>query len=201
MIGNDIVDLSSTQIGEGQRRSRFLKKIFTDEEINQIQRSKCKNLMIWLMWSIKESVYKIVARQEERIRYAPKSIECKSINALKTGTYLSTVIYNNQYFTARSIINGDCIHTIALEDGFSDSKIQSASFDIINQAYSSSIFDRQIIETINDSQACKNRHVIIKRDQLRIPRVYSHDKEIAALSMSHHGRFQGFAYVMNDIKN
>lgn len=195
MIGNDIIDLSIAKVGEGMRRLRFLKKIFTDTELAFIKDSQREDLYIWLMWSIKESVYKIIVRKENRIRYAPKSICCDSVVPLKNNVYKSTVVYNGRYFYSRSIIKGDCIHTIAFKDRGIKNDIQSASFEINKINHRGGSLDEQVMKSLDHSKNNVKSQIWIQRDGNRIPRIYKNDKEIGMLSLSHHGRFEGYAYL------
>ena len=195
MIGNDIVDLSIARVGAGTRRTRYLKKIYTEEEIDLINNSNNEDLMIWLMWSLKESVYKIIVRREKKIRYAPKSICCKSVISLQNDSYQSTVLYNGSTFTSISTIKGDCIHTIAFDDQEIYPQIKSASFESTKSEDTSLFLDNKVIDTLKNSQNNLEYQFVIKRDKLRIPHVYKNDTEIALLSLSHHGRFSGYAYL------
>ena len=196
MIGNDIVDLSITQIGEGVRRTRFLNKLFTDAEIGLVKNSKSEDLMIWLLWSIKESVYKIIVRQENRICYAPKSICCQNVISMENDSYESTVVYNNQHFASKSIIKGDCIHTIAFNEHELSEKIQFASFEVSQKESSSLFLDQQVINALKIPKNGGTGQVRIQRDEMRIPHFYKEDREIGKLSLSHHGRFKGYAYMI-----
>jgi len=195
MIGNDIVDLSISHVGVGTRRTRYLKKIFTEEEIDLINKSKNENLLIWLIWSIKESVYKIIVRREKMIRFAPKSICCKSVIYVQNDSYQSTAMYKGSTFSSISTLKADCIHTIAIEDQGLDSQIKSASFDSTKNKDKSLFLDQQVIHALNNSQNNLNGQVVIKRDKLRIPHVYKNNTEFAILSLSQHGRFSGYAYL------
>ncbi len=75
MIGNDIVDLQFARKESNWQRPRFLEKIFTEEERHFIHTANDKEVAVWLLWSGKESVYKIIARLEKRRFFAPKKIK------------------------------------------------------------------------------------------------------------------------------
>ena len=69
MVGNDIVDLSGAILGEGNRRDRYINKVLTPSEIRIVNNLGGDDKWIWLLWSLKESVYKIVSRAERRVRF------------------------------------------------------------------------------------------------------------------------------------
>ena len=70
MIGNDIVDLNCANKESNWQRSGFLEKLFTKEEQKWIQKAEHKTLAVWLLWSQKESAYKIVCKLEQRRFFA-----------------------------------------------------------------------------------------------------------------------------------
>jgi phosphopantetheine--protein transferase-like protein len=194
MVGNDIVDLSIAHVGVGQRRIRFMEKLFTIEEIDIIKKSNNEDLFIWLMWSIKESVYKIIVRQERKIRYAPKSIICQDIISLKNNSYSSTAKYKDQTYSTRSIIKSECIHTIAFGNQILYPEIQYGSFNLSSLESNTSSLDETIINTLSNSKNHPTGHIVIQRDNMRIPHVFINGNKIGILSMSHHGKFNGYAY-------
>jgi len=63
MLGNDIVDLDLAKTQSNWRRKNYLDKIFTTEEQLLISSAKRPDEMVWLLWSMKESAYKIYNRK------------------------------------------------------------------------------------------------------------------------------------------
>ena len=59
MIGNDVVDLNLAKTQSNWERKGFLGKIFTKKEQEFIFNTKSSFEMVWLLWSMKESAYKI----------------------------------------------------------------------------------------------------------------------------------------------
>ena len=101
MIGNDIVDLQLARKESNWQRPRFLQKIFTEEEQHFIHTSSDKDVAVWLLWTGKESVYKIIARLEKRRFFAPKKIVClldKPTSSIKLPQGPVSVRYHQQTF-------------------------------------------------------------------------------------------------------
>lgn len=195
MIGNDIVDLSMGTIGDGERRVRFMKKLFTNDEMDIIESLGKDDKWIWLLWSIKESVYKIVFREEQKTRYAPKSLKCISMSSSGEGIYHAKVDYEGFYFESRSIISREYIHTIASKSLVEIDQSTSEIFTIPSKK-NENIINNKIVESVISSKKYElaSRLSIIK-DKNRIPHLYDGVDEIGYLSISHHGRFGAFAIL------
>jgi len=111
MLGNDIVDLNLAKIQSNWRRKNYLDKIFTVEEQLLITSAKKPDEMVWLLWSMKESAYKIHNRKTGIRDFAPKSLKC-SIHSNNKQTYGEVNIQDVIYFT-KSNLQTAFIHTIA----------------------------------------------------------------------------------------
>lgn len=111
MIGNDIVDLALAEKESNWKRKGYLDKIFTISEHFLIQKSKNQNLAVWNLWSRKESVYKIILQKGGTRGYFPTRIECLDLH-LENGI----VQFENQIFYTKTIISGDSVYSIAVEN-------------------------------------------------------------------------------------
>ena len=108
MIGNDIIDLEQAVKESNWLRPGYLNKIFTADEQSAILTARDPTVMVWLLWSCKEAVYKIVHRHTRRRTYAPLHFNCS--------LSYNTVKHNGQLYPFRSQQTGNCIHTIAVEN-------------------------------------------------------------------------------------
>lgn len=108
MLGNDIVDLDLAKIQSNWRRKNYLNKIFTAEEQLLIASANHPDEMVWLLWSMKESAYKIHNRETGIRNFAPKSLSC----TIDAQTYGEVKINDSIYFT-KSNVQKAFIHTIA----------------------------------------------------------------------------------------
>lgn len=115
MIGNDIIDLAQTRIESNWQRKGFLEKIFTDEEQQLIKNHLEPEIMVWLLWSMKEAAYKIYNRQTKIREYIPKKLLC-SIDSLNSKEAFGKVICNENLFYTTTIISALSIHTVAVND-------------------------------------------------------------------------------------
>lgn len=195
MIGNDIVDLSISHICEGERRARYLAKIFTEKECVIIDQLGNDDMWIWLLWSAKESVYKAVSRNEQVIRYAPKSLECLSIKNKSNSNYETTVEYNGEQFVVLSHVSDKYVHSVTNKSNFNQSI--SEVFTISSNENESEAIDHKVLMYISTNTKYEYKNMSIKRDRHRVPHIYHGDKELYYLSMSHHGQFGAFVLTEN----
>ena len=71
-IGNDIVDLISEPNVQKSTDSRFLKKILTDTEIEQVKNSSHPDELLWSFWACKEAAYKVIQKQTSNAAFVPR---------------------------------------------------------------------------------------------------------------------------------
>lgn len=108
MLGNDIVDLDLAKTQSNWRRKNYLEKIFTKEEQLLIAAAENPDVMVWLLWSMKESAYKIHNRKTGIRNFAPRSLSC----TVHLNAYGEVNINGKTYFT-KSSLQTAFVHTIA----------------------------------------------------------------------------------------
>lgn len=109
MIGNDVVDLALAKVESNWQRKGYLNKIFTAKEQNLIFSSQNLTLMVWILWSRKEAVYKMI-RQENGLRgFYPLKIENANFDS-------GIVCFNQKKYYAKTVQKDEMLHTIALKN-------------------------------------------------------------------------------------
>ena len=121
MIGNDIVDIAATRIESNWQRAGFVQKLFTTDEQSLINSYHDPEIMVWILWSMKEAAYKIYNRETGIRAFIPHLIEC-SLN-VKDFSGLASV-KNRVYYTQSAIIES-VIDTIAVTDTHYFSKVRT----------------------------------------------------------------------------
>ena len=71
-IGNDVVDLISPENRQKSTDSRYLKKILTDTEIEQVRCSDNPDATLWSIWACKEAAYKVIRKQSSGAAFLPR---------------------------------------------------------------------------------------------------------------------------------
>jgi hypothetical protein len=62
-LGNDIVDLADPRHTGKAGDERFLKRVFSDEEQEDIRSSENPDRAVWIRWAGKEAAYKTISKQ------------------------------------------------------------------------------------------------------------------------------------------
>jgi phosphopantetheine--protein transferase-like protein len=119
MIGNDVVDLVLAKKESNWKRKGFLDKIFTTFEQDLIQKASNQEEMVWMLWSIKESVYKAYQRMVYNQGFYPVKIQIIELNSKNE----STIQLFGTLFYGITNIDKDFIKTIAVLNHSDFSKI------------------------------------------------------------------------------
>jgi phosphopantetheinyl transferase (holo-ACP synthase) len=160
MIGNDIVDLDLANQESNWKRSGFLDKVFTDAEQRIILTYEVPEIMVWILWSMKEAAYKIYNRQEGTRAYIPLLLHCSEL-AVNDKIISGKVFFEESIFFTQTLVSQNCIDTVAVQNTTDFSRIKILdNFAQINRAKGlPDFYDKE-----------KN--------------------EFRPVSISHHGRFQ-----------
>lgn len=179
MIGNDIVDLNCARNQSNWKRKGYLDKIYSDSEQELIYSYPNPELMVWILWSIKEASYKANNRITNIKEYAPTKIICK-INQIENNIYLGSTTYCNLEYHYKTQVFDEYIHTIVLYNSTDFSNIK----EITISNYPTNYIDYLI----------KNNYLpvseSITKDKFGIPNLYNNvTKKTSPISISHHGNF------------
>ena len=109
MIGNDVVDLALAKAESNWQRIGYLNKIFTTKEQNLIYSAQNPTVMVWILWSRKEAVYKIIRQQNRSRGFYPLRIE-------NTDFKNGIIVFEQQLFYTKTTIDENFIHSIALQN-------------------------------------------------------------------------------------
>jgi len=186
VVGNDIIDLTLAKTQSNWKREGYLEKIFTIEEQNKIFSSKDSELTIWLFWSIKEAVYKIIHRKTKKRFYNPKKIQIELISKNDTN-FCCNVTYNDQIYLTKSNVANNYIHTIAANTVENLDTIISITKD--KQSYSL----QNLINSL-----FKRTTLFVYKDKHKIPNLKdTQTANVQPVSISHHGKFISLAGFNN----
>jgi phosphopantetheinyl transferase (holo-ACP synthase) len=189
MVGNDIVDLKRAALESNWQRKGFLNKVFTPSEKQYIQDAENPFQMVWLLWSMKESAYKIYMQEHQNRFFNPKKMAC---TLLKDS--LGVVKINNASYRTFSTINSAFIYTIAVLKN--TDKIESQSFEINDSGYliQHQTCKSKVIEVLSKKHHVKKEAITISKSELGIPKLYKSSKILGmACSITHHGNYGAYA--------
>ncbi len=195
MIGNDIVDLMVAKTQSNWERKGFLNKIFTEEERAIILGSNNPFQLVWLFWSMKESVYKIYVQKHRHRFFAPKKFKCELISEIK-----GSVNINNERYHTNTKITDDYIFTEAVEKN-TDVTVRDY-FELNNTRYltQSKTVYQKLKKAISKIRNLPINTIHIKKNTVGAPELYQNNKLVAiSFSISHHGRYGAYS-IINTLK-
>lgn len=101
----------------------FYSKILSPDEWEMYSKKDFPALpfeqFVWLLWSIKESVFKCLKRSDPNLSFSPKKIRVTDLEQPANGSdpgYHSLVYFNSTPVYARSRVNNQFISTLATND-------------------------------------------------------------------------------------
>ncbi len=193
MIGNDLVDLKLARKQTHPAESRWINKVFTESEIEVINKSEDSFFTKWLLWAMKEAVYKATTRENFQHFVAPHDLICgfddvSLHNPIVTyqGKVFPVTFHNNNQYVYTSIHNIynlpriENVITLPITDYVTQRKaVRRALFTHYHEKYNTPQEDLKIIKTSNGVPSLK--------DDLK--------NLIFPISLAHHGHFA--AYVLD----
>ncbi|MBZ9729704.1 4'-phosphopantetheinyl transferase superfamily protein [Salegentibacter sp. JZCK2] len=185
MIGNDIIDLNLAFKQSNWQRRGFLQKIFTTDEQDFILNAENPELNVWLLWSMKESVYKAVQRKYHLEPFNnPKRFVCKQVE-INSGKARGVVCFEEDACEINSILFSDVIHTCTA----------NTEFSFISENKNSRI---RLLQKISDQKNIPLESLNISKNKQGVPFLtYRGDNLQIPFSLSHHGDYSAFALSLN----
>lgn len=189
MTGNDIVDIKIAAAESNWKRKGFLEKIFTPQEQQYINESATPDKMVWRLWSMKESAYKIYVRQYGGRFFSPQAFSCCLLS--KTA---GIVEYKDCIYQTKTKITSSYIHTVAnkLNAETSQTIVKCFRPGILKYSHQQQFIYTKIIESFCTSCKDFNRKVSVEKDKNGIPFLYCGNNLQIPLSITHHGNFAAF---------
>ena len=193
MIGNDIVDLNLAEKQSNWRRKGFLEKVYSSNEQAMILESSAPDILVWKLWSMKESAYKARLRVHKSIQLNPKAFECQILADDK-----GIVTCGGKIYHTVSEVNNNFVHTQAYA-GESGTGLFSEVISISQDHLGKKQLYNAMISSIAISMSYDESDVVIEKNFLGIPELYQMGQKIHQLcSLSHHGRYG--SYVISNYK-
>lgn len=180
MLGNDVIDLDLAGRQSDWKRKNYLSKIFSPQEQALVSQTENPDLVVWLIWSMKEAAYKIVNRITGVRFYNPVAFQCSfKIDGFSA---VGKVSYNGEDFFCTTKIRRNFLHTVAMQ--------KHISFDEVKVVYAENRPD--YLEIFNQ----KNSPLRLHKNNVLLPEI--HDLNTTAshiATLSHHGRLLCIAYL------
>lgn len=234
LLGNDIVDLSDASTFEKYRDSRFLSRVFTDEEQSTIRQSGTPNETLWTLWAAKEAAYKIISKLSSPPIFRHKSFRARvhkpSATAGNSSSRTTTVEvqYRKTSMMMQVCVGKDYIHATGAHplsqeaddcrvisemracqaadweaweaktdfpDGFTEA--ERTSISRAESALVRSFCKKSIAKALEISPARLQIIRPVKQTKTQPPFLLVDGQKTAIdITLSHHGRYLGWAFSM-----
>ena len=179
MIGNDIVDLEVARKNSKSANSRFLKKVFSEEEIEIIQNSDDPELVLWQLWSMKEAAYKAHQRNFGFPKILnPIKYQCRPEEEV---VQIDKAVYH-----IATSITSEYLHSYTPSEDFHIKFLQ-------NQEN----LETEIAQSISEANLLEPGQIIYYKNAKHLP-VYrlQNSSEALPISLSHHGKFAAIIFPL-----
>lgn len=204
--GNDIVALTAVD-KQLTHHNRFYSKILSETERALFDRQSPAGMpfenFVWLLWSVKESVYKYLKRTEPGLVFSPTRIIIQNIDIppLGDGLYKGKALFGPHSLYFQSTIHSEFIASVVGDDESFD----NVAWGIRSIKHSDYHHQSTAVRTF----ALDHLHHLVSgighREDLRIeknrqgcPILYKGDEEIRIpLSLAHHGHFISWSFYLN----
>jgi len=181
LIGNDIIDLNLARQQSNWQRRGFLQKLFNSEEQEFILSAENSEFLVWLFWSMKESVYKAKQREYNlNASFNPKHFNCHLLD-LGTQEARGEVVTNTGSYKTVSSFSLHNIHTCTSNTRFT-------------RILKKGDVKLELLQKIAEENNLHLNHLEIDKDSLGIPYcTYLGAYQKIIFSLSHHGAYSSFA--------
>jgi phosphopantetheinyl transferase (holo-ACP synthase) len=189
MTGNDIVDIKMAAAESNWKRKGFLEKIFTPQEQQYIKNAASPDEMVWKLWTMKESAYKIYTRQYGGRFFAPQKFRC----TLLSGT-AGVAEYDNICYQTNTITTKNFIYSIASSTEAKNPEHINFCFYLppAQQIKLQQFIYKKIIDRYHSVSREVKKNIAVVKDKNGIPSLHCSNNLQIPISITHHGHYAAF---------
>jgi phosphopantetheinyl transferase (holo-ACP synthase) len=194
--GNDIVALAATD-PERTSRYRFYSRVLTRTESDLVPGTTLPfSTFVWLLWSIKESVYKYVSRSNPRLCFAPLKIPVGPLR-FRDDFFEGQIRYAQVTLYSRSFIQDDTILSVVSEEkDFAFTRWGLHAIGDSDYANQSAFVRKFVVESL--STVVPGAELRIVRTSDGPPEVWDRERMLdIPISLAHHDRFVAWSYRLS----
>jgi len=219
MIGNDIVYLHSGVYNDRIAGSRFKTKFLNAQELELFSSGDPEVYLLWMIWSVKEAVFKCCKRTENQLKFNPTRITVFSIfsntdkqpnpefnpdrlEGMGTDRLYSIncrIKYLSHIFYSSSLVTNRFIHTIACAD---ETSFKSAFWGVKKMNHTDYSLQSQEVRKYLADAICSNEPSLssgyfhFSKDEFFIPELYINQmKSNLVFSLSHDHHYLAYSYL------
>ncbi len=187
MVSNDIIDIAYTRLHSDWQRRGFLHKIFNGEEQDMILSVSDPFSLVWRLWSMKESIYKLQMDATSVHKYNPSKISCHIIDEIN-----GTVSIDHQTYDTTTNQTAEYIYTYAVKDNRSE--IIHKIININSSEQQSELCYNRLINEVSIQLGLNPDKLTIRKSSNGIPSLYFQENKLDIdISITHHGSFGAYS--------
>ena len=193
MLGNDIIDIKEAKRTSNWQRKGFLDKVFSSHEQKEIQESLDPFYLVWRLWSMKESAYKVSIQFGLERLFNPSSIKCTIISS-----EVGLISIGGLSLYSETKVSEDYI--LSLVNSLDKQKTITKVLKIPTQnlQVQQEVLCQQILAQVSTDYNYDKDDLRIQKTNLNVPYISHKNKKIAShISISHHGKYGVFSLKSN----
>ncbi len=220
LVGNDIVDLHDPESRPEALHKRFDARVFTSDELEALNSSVSAHALRWTLWAAKESAYKVAKKLDPAVRFVPRDF---LVRRLAEGRAL--VVHETGPFDVRLRRTDEWVSAVATRRAANAASIMAANAASVTAANAASVtaanapeahrsvsagIERLEVHGADPSQTVRELVCAALALRMNVPPgqvQIATDRGIPVarwrnrrlpvdLSLSHHGRFVAWAWVI-----
>lgn len=196
-IGNDVICLNLWNSSfQKANYERYITKVLNKSEYKILDYSDDVIYSLAIIWSCKESVFKILMKQNKVKAFNPKAIEVNfeyNINQRNSIFIAKSKAYGQSYYSEINV-TPNLIHTVS----FSDKKTDFVSNIIENNLpfQTNTNLTSELLKAISYQYSYDINFTELKKDEYNIPHIfYNKKKTNIDVSLSHDGKYFSYAFI------
>lgn len=198
MVGNDVVDLRDDD-ATPERAPRFDARVFSDDELRALDAAPERARLRWQLWAAKEAAYKVAVKRDPTTIFSPSRFRvrlgaegCPQRGAVETPAgEVELELYEQ----------AGAIHGIAREGGgrviAAMTRLGQNALDASDPAAPGRHARRFAMAEIAHCLGSSPESLEIRK-RGRVPELWREGRQVADLSLSHHGNVVGFACALDE---
>ena len=112
-VGNDIVDLQTSDAINYPKNLRFVKRVLCEQELQDFFAHSNPSILFWMYWAAKEAVFKIIKKIDPKTTFSHRSFQVTlKENNLKAAS--GYVTHRDTRYSVTLMISQEWVHCVAV---------------------------------------------------------------------------------------
>jgi phosphopantetheinyl transferase (holo-ACP synthase) len=196
MLGNDVVDLGDPEARAAVLHPRFDRRVLDAEEQAWLRASQRPERDRWVLWAAKESAFKAARRLDAGVVFSPVRFAVRLRD--EAGGFHGSVRHGARRFSVSVEVEPHFVHAVCRAEPWAGSEplhaVETVRGELAPSEASARVRElaRRAVAAALDLAPAALRFY----RSGRLPLLRAGDRDVSALSLSHHGRCAAFAAAL-----